>query len=64
MAAPVPVTSSPPATNAPPSSAAGGPAAAAAPARVAQRDGGNTSLGTFGVRLKSSYTLTIFMSRR
>jgi pyridoxal 5'-phosphate synthase pdxS subunit len=50
MAAPVPVTSSPPSTNAPPSSAAGGPAAAAAPARVAQRDGGNTSLGTFGVK--------------
>ena len=55
MAAPVPATSSPTSTNGPPISAAAASAAAAAPTRVAQRDGGNTSLGTFGVRLRSPH---------
>lgn len=53
MSVPVPPPS-PPATNGPPIAAVGGPAATPAPARLAQRDGGNTSLGTFGVRLNSS----------
>lgn len=53
MAAPVPVTSSAPSTNGP-----SGPApSAAAPPRSVQRDGGNTSLGTFGVRIKSFLSL-------
>lgn len=53
MAAPVPPTSSAPTAN-PPISAAGPPTSAAAPARSTQRDGGNTSLGTFGVRIHPS----------